>query len=98
MSINIRKMKLEYIDRWIKGNCDNVKIFFVDADTMELLSMRMIQLPLLKDVREVLRRQVCYDRESIDRLIDNAIDTYTIQYMASNAYKIVHFDKEKNEL
>jgi hypothetical protein len=81
MSINIMKMKEAYIDDWLNGTSDVVKMIIVDSDDMKLKALRIIKLPFLKQIREILRLQLPYSHEMLDAFIADAMDKYTTRQM-----------------
>jgi hypothetical protein len=74
-------MKEAYIDDWLNGTSDVVKMIIVDSDDMKLKALRIIKLPFLKQIREILRLQLPYSHEMLDAFIADAMDKYTTRQM-----------------
>lgn len=88
MSINIQKLKPEYIDDWLESDNNFVRIFFVDSNNMKLVAMRYIELPLMRHIRENLNQEVNYSKSEIESFIDMAMALYdTMQMYSMSEYK-----------
>ena len=94
MSINIRKMKSDCVNSWLNNNSRLVKIIFVDSNGMNLVGLRIIQLPLMDDIRGTLKVQADYDRADINLFINQAMSLYDTQTMLQSAAKTNHFGSQ----
>lgn len=88
MSINIQKLKPEYIDDWLESDNNFVRIFFVVSNNMKLVAMRYVELPLMRHIRENLNQEVNYSKSEIESFIDMAMVLYdTMQMYSMSEYK-----------
>lgn len=67
---------------WLDNSDINVlRLFHVDADTGELLSMRMHHIQIMEHIKNICKSQIKYDAEKINNFIIQTENVMTVQEM-----------------
>lgn len=83
-SMNFLKVRSDIQPHWLNSKDNVIFLFLVDSDTHILKGWRAIEVPWMSSLREVLGKQMCFDKATIDDWIRNIEMVLSVNMMADS--------------
>jgi hypothetical protein len=80
-TINIQKIRSVSIDEWIADTEDTIVLYLLEAGTGNIINMRFVKFPLMKQLKYLLSLQFMLSRETIDSRYEEAEQLYSVPDM-----------------
>lgn len=87
LNFNIKCINEQHVGEWLNDNYDGVHILFVDSNTMKLVALRIIELSMMREIRQILKSNLSYSYEYIDNVIAQTMNQYSIVDMWNSSVK-----------
>ena len=85
MTINLQKMKQEYLQNWLNSKDDMVRIFLLEGNDATLKCIRTFSFENIGFIKEICKKQLIYSKSDIDDHIQTLYQQYTIEQLMQAA-------------
>lgn len=87
LNFNIKCINEQHVGEWLNDNYDGVHILFVDSNTMKLVALRVVELSMMREIRQILKSNLSYSYEYIDNVIVQTMNHYSTVDMWNSSIK-----------
>lgn len=81
IALNVQKITTVSAQNWIYNDESTVKIFLLEAGTGNLLNIRILDFPLMTELKYLLRLELPLSKDTIDMRIHEVEGIYSVQEM-----------------
>ncbi len=96
LSINILKMKQEYLSDWLKNPEETIHIYVLESNNSIVKAVRFVPFAKMYDLKVSCMRQLSKDKANVDAFIQNVYARYSIPDLIRSAQ--YHFTVPATEI